>query len=76
MNPDYVSAEASTAVKLLCKLFVEKVQREQIELASAAAEVDSQRIQEGYLLNIEHGTWVKEKKIEEKLDESIKRSTV
>jgi hypothetical protein len=62
MNSEYETETATPAIKLLCKLYVEKVQREQQELSLAAAQTEPDKIKDGYLLNIEHGIWVREKK--------------
>lgn len=65
MEPQYEGAQASPAIQMMCRLFVEKVQREQQELAFAAAQTEPERAKEGYVLNIERGIWVREVKTEE-----------
>lgn len=60
MEPQFEGAPASPAVQMLCRLFMEKVTREQQELAFAAAQSEPQRTQEGYVLNIERGIWVRQ----------------
>jgi hypothetical protein len=59
-QPQFEGAEASPAVQMLCKLFVEKVNREQQELVIAAVNTEPHRAKEGYKLNIEQGVWVRE----------------
>ena len=60
MNPQYEGIPASPAVRMLCQLFIEKVQREQQDLALAASQTEPQRIQDGFVLNIENAMWVRE----------------
>ena len=44
----------------MCRLFVEKVQKEQQELAFAATQTEPDKQKEGFVLNIERGIWVRE----------------
>jgi hypothetical protein len=55
----YEGQQASHAVSLLCKMFVEKTMKDQQELVAAANAAEPVRPQEGWQLNIERGIWVR-----------------
>ncbi len=60
METQYEGTQASPAVQMMCRLFVEKVTKEQQELAQAAGQTEPDKIKDGYILNIERGIWVRE----------------
>lgn len=55
----YEGVAASPAVQMLCRLFLEKVNREQQELMFAASQTDQERVNQGFVLNVERGIWVR-----------------